>query len=296
MKKIIRLILLMAALETSLVAQPSMPFVTNLSPALKTISLPALVKLHYAEQGNPNGSPVIFLHGFTDSWHSYEKVMQELPENIHAYAITLRGHGNSEKPLDGYQISDFAGDVASFIRSQRLGKVVLVGHSLGGIIAQEFASRYPELLKGVVIIASSHKFSNNEGLNDFVSAVNALQDPIDPVFIDEFQKGTIFKPLDSNYYRILVNESAKVPAFVWKAVLAEVMRTDLTQSIARIQTPTAIFWGDKDYICSYADQLVMQNLISHSRLKIYEGVGHAIHWEEPQRFTRDLLEFIHHLK
>ena len=63
----------------------------------KNIELPTGVTLSYVEHGNTDGLPVIFLHGFTDSWHSYEFVLDKFPTKFHAIAISQRGHGNSTK-------------------------------------------------------------------------------------------------------------------------------------------------------------------------------------------------------
>ncbi|HKZ65974.1 MAG TPA: alpha/beta hydrolase, partial [Chitinophagaceae bacterium] len=82
---------------------------------LQMINLSTGVQLQYAEQGDANGDPVIFLHGYTDSWHSFEKLLAHLPLSVHAYVLSQRGHGNSAKPGEGYTPSDFAADVAAFM-------------------------------------------------------------------------------------------------------------------------------------------------------------------------------------
>src|SRR5262245_29880341 len=85
-------------------------------PVVKSITLPGRVRLEYAEQGNTDGVPVIFLHGITDSWHSFESVLTYLPSSIHAFAISQRGHGDSERPTQNYSPDDFAADIAAFIK------------------------------------------------------------------------------------------------------------------------------------------------------------------------------------
>ena len=62
------------------------------------VELPTGVTLQYVEQGDPTGVPVLLLHGVSDSWHSYEQVFPHLPEDIRAFALTLRGHGDSSRP------------------------------------------------------------------------------------------------------------------------------------------------------------------------------------------------------
>jgi pimeloyl-ACP methyl ester carboxylesterase len=62
---------------------------------MKSVELPNGVRLPYVEQGDPSGVPVLLLHGITDSWYSFEPVLPHLPESIHAFALTQRGHGDA---------------------------------------------------------------------------------------------------------------------------------------------------------------------------------------------------------
>ena len=79
------------------------------------LNLATGVTLEYVERGDPDGTPVIFLHGVTDSWRSFEHVLPHLPPSIRAIAITQRGHGDSSRPDAGYAYGDFAADVAALL-------------------------------------------------------------------------------------------------------------------------------------------------------------------------------------
>lgn len=89
-----------------------------------------------------------------------------------------------------------------------------------------------------------------------------------------------------------VAESLKVPARVWRAAFAGFIGDDFSQRLGEIQTPTLIAWGRHDAFCSEADQAAILALIRSARLLEYAGAGHAMHWEEPQRFARDLAHFV----
>src|SRR5262245_48124812 len=81
----------------------------------KFISLSTGVRLEYVEQGPSDGIPVVFLHGVTDSWHSFEGVLRHLPPTVHSFAISQRGHGDSSRPESGYLLSDLSDDLAAFM-------------------------------------------------------------------------------------------------------------------------------------------------------------------------------------
>lgn len=133
--------------------------------AQHSVELPNGVKLSCVEQGDPLGIPVLLVHGITDSWHSFERVLPHLPGSFHTFAVSLRGHGNSDRPATGYRPEDFAADLAAFMRALDLGPAVIAGHSMGGSIAQRFAIDHPERTRGLVLVGS---LTTWRGQPDFV--------------------------------------------------------------------------------------------------------------------------------
>ena len=89
-----------------------------------------------------------------------------------------------------------------------------------------------------------------------------------------------------------VAESLKVPARVWRDAFAGFIGDDFSQRLRQIDVPTLVVWGRQDAFCSAADQQEMLRLIRNARLVEYADAGHAMHWEEPQRFARDLSHFV----
>ena len=260
----------------------------------KSIRLSTGIDLSYVEHGYASGVPVILLHGYTDSWKSFEKVLPLLPSNIHAFAISQRGHGNSSKPGNGYDSKSIAGDLAAFIMQKKLGPVIVAGHSWGGVVAQQFALDHPTLVKSIIIVSSAAAFNDNPGIPEFVQEIKNIQDSVSYQFVTEFQKSTIIKPIDSIYFNELISESRKVPLHVWKSVANGIMQVDLVPGLHKIQVPVLIIWGDKDYICPKEDQEIFLKEIKNARLITYEGTGHALHWEQPERFAADLVAFVQH--
>jgi non-heme chloroperoxidase len=109
--------------------------------------------------------------------------------------------------------------------------------------------------------------------------------------MDEFQKSTLAKPIDSVFYRVLVDEGLKTPASVFQAALKGILQVDLVPQLKKVQCPALIVWGDKDMICLKNGQETMMNNLKDAKLVIYEGSGHSPHWEVPKRVAVDLLHF-----
>jgi pimeloyl-ACP methyl ester carboxylesterase len=262
----------------------------------KAISLPTGVTLNYVEQGKADGIPIILLHGFTDSWHSFEHVLDKFPKNLHVMAISQRGHGNSTKTVNTDHASYFASDVAAFIDEKNLGPCIIVGHSLGGIITQQFALDYPHLTLAIVLAGSEACFYDNEGIPEFVAEINKLNDPIDRTFAEQFQWSTISQPVDSAIMEEFINESMKVPAKVWRSVGDLLMTTNYSDQLKNIKVPTLILWGDQDATCRLAGQQQLKAGITDSKLIVHKGVGHALHWEDGARFASEIVVFVNALE
>jgi pimeloyl-ACP methyl ester carboxylesterase len=212
-----------------------------MAPIIKSIELPHRVKLPYVEQGDPSGLPMLLLHGFTDSWYSFEPVLPHLPESIHAFALTQRGHGDADHPAAGYRTRDFAADVMAFADALGLGPVIVAGHSMGSINAQRFAIDHPERVLGLALAGSFATCHGNPTLVDlWQSGVSQLTDPIDPSFVREFQESTLAQPVSPAFLDTVVQESLKVPARVWQAALKESWRTILRASWTRSRHPRSL--------------------------------------------------------
>src|SRR3712207_386086 len=130
----------------------------------RTSPLSTGVRLHYAERGDPTGEAIIFLHGYSDSWFSFSGVLPLLSPEYHAFALTERGHGDSDKPECCYTVDDFAADVDAFMDALGIQEATLVGGSGGGFIAQRVALDYPHRVSRLVLIGSGAALVNNEAV------------------------------------------------------------------------------------------------------------------------------------
>lgn len=111
-------------------------------------------------------------------------------------------------------------------------------------------------------------------------------------FALEFQKSTLAQPIPEGYLETVVRESMKLPARVWRAAFQNLMKANLFNELDKIIAPTLIIWGDQDTYFLREEQDALAARIADSKLVVYNGAGHALHWEEPQRFAADLLAFI----
>src|ERR687891_1662783 len=136
------------------------------------------VRLHYAERGDPTGEAIIFLHGYSDSWYSFSRALPLLSPEYHAFALTERGHGDSDKPECCYTLDDFAADVDAFMDAVGVEEATLVGSSGGGFMAQRVAVRYPHRVSRLVLMGTAAEGSGFRGVSELEEAVRTLEDPV----------------------------------------------------------------------------------------------------------------------
>jgi non-heme chloroperoxidase len=251
------------------------------------------VSLHYAEQGDQAGEAIVFLHGYSDSWFSFSRILPLLSPEYHAFALTERGHGESDKPECCYTVDDFAADVDAFMDAVGIGKATLVGHSGGSFMAQRVALSYPHRVGRFVLIGSATTLLNNEGVGDLGKEMLALEDPVPPEFVREFQESTIYYPVPEEFLETVVSESLKLPARVWRDYIEGVVLTvDHAARLDGIDVPTLILWGEQDALFPREEQERLAAAIPGATLKMYPETGHAVHWERPEWVVRDLEAFI----
>jgi non-heme chloroperoxidase len=263
-------------------------------PTSQLFKTKAGLTLNYVQQGDPKGPVIVLLHGAGDSWHSYDRVYPLIPRRYLVYGITLRGHGLSDHPETGFTTADFAGDIVDFLEQKNIRHATLVGHSLGSFVAQKVAELDSEPGSGhldrLVLIGSGPGISKKSpGTAPVLSAFSQLKDPIPYTFARDFQASTIYYPVPAANFEMWVAEAERVPASTWHGLAQGHGSPD---DLGKIKIPTLVLWGEKDSIFSRQDEDTLMKMLPNAKFSAYAETGHALHWERPERFARELLAFI----
>jgi pimeloyl-ACP methyl ester carboxylesterase len=244
------------------------------------------LELPYVEQGDPDGVPVVLLHGWLDSLRCFDRLTAVLPERIYALAFDQRGHGDAAKPAAGYGLGDFANDVGAFMDAVGLEAAVLAGASSGGYVAQRFAVDDPGRTLGLALLGSPRSLRGPRPR--FADVVATLEDPIDAAFVHELSEGMVACEVPEAVMATLCEENLKVPARVWRDAFEGLLAAEPPLETGRISAPTLIVWGARDALLPRADQEAMAAAIPGARLVVYPDVGHLPVIEEPERVAADL--------
>ena len=256
-------------------------------------------RLHVVETGNPGGRPLVFLHGFSQSWLAWQSLMHStLADDYRLVAMDLRGHGRSDKPDIGYAESAlWAEDVAAVLRELLLEQPVLIGWSYGTIVVLDYLGVYGEdSVGGIGIIGGITKLGSAE-------ALAALTPEMLDILPDCFASGTeesvrgltgllglcfVRPPSPEELYPML-GYNLTVPPSVRQALLSrEVDNDDLLRTIRK---PVLLVHGAEDAIVrpSVVDQHTAA--VAHAEVHVMAGAGHAPFWDDAPTFERHLRAF-----
>jgi pimeloyl-ACP methyl ester carboxylesterase len=236
-----------------------------------------------------DGPPVVLLHGLGDSWRSFEAMFPVLGARFRLLAPDQRGHGDSD-PAATYTIADFTADAIAFIQRAAAPPVYLIGHSLGGIVAQRIAASRPDLVCALVLISTAPTAAGHPGLREFLVDLTALGQVVPREAVESFQAGTVFRPIPPARFTALIEESVKLTSAAWRGATAGLLEEPATEHPA-IAVPTLALWGTRDGIFDAASQAALALAIPGLTAIAYDDVGHAPNWEVPDRAGEDIVAF-----
>lgn len=248
-------------------------------------------RLHYAEQGDRGGGPILFLHGWPDSWFSYSRVLALLPSRYRLLAVDQRGFGNSDRPDDGYTIDGFADDAAAFLDATGVESATVVGHSFGTFVARRLAIRHPSHVARLVLIGAGASASNPV-TREVQESLRELPDTVPAEFARAFQASTVHAPVPDDFFEQIVVESMKLPGRLWRAAFDGLLAHDGTAHLDRIVAPTLLLWGEHDAIFPREDQRQLAAAIAGATLTVYKDTGHCPNWERPELVAADIDGFV----
>jgi non-heme chloroperoxidase len=252
------------------------------------IRLPDRRLHHYVSVGS-SGPRIVFLHGFTDSWRSFELLFAPLSAKFHLFAFDQRGHGGSDA-ADSYAIADFAADAIAFIESLGNEPVHLVGHSLGTIVAQRIAEKRPDLLASLILISAATSTGGHAGLKEMSGELAGFAERVPRDYATGFQASTAHQPLAPEQLAIFVDETMKLSLATWRTTVDGLLGD--TALSTPIEVPTLSIWGVHDAIFDAEAQEALARKIPGLIASHYQDVGHAPHWEAPARAAKDIENFI----
>jgi pimeloyl-ACP methyl ester carboxylesterase len=263
----------------------------------QTVTLANGQQLAYVPLGDPKGTPVMLIHGYTDNARDWVPLIPYLSPHLRLLVVDIRGHGRSAKPECCYTRLDFAYDLKLLLDALHIERADIVGHSLGSIIAQTFAEFWPERTQRVVLISSTGGpragAPPKKPAYDYAAEIRKLRDPIDPdsPFMIEWWSSPT--PVDADFLRRQRADAAAIPLRVWLAVLDQgLIDVDLQRTLPKLAAPTLLIWGSKDPIIEEERRATLREALPRAQVKVFAGLGHNPFWEDPQGCAQVINAFL----
>ena len=265
-----------------------------------TISGGGGVDLRVDETGTADGQPILFIHGYSQSRLCWTRQLEsELAEEFRLVAIDNRGHGRSDKPEGAYADSAlWAEDVQSVIEGLGLDHPVLVGWSYGGLIISEYLEEYgDEHIAGINLVGAISKNGTEDALavigEDFTDRVPGfestdVQESVDA--LERFLRDCMHEDPSPEDLSLMLGYNVLVPPHVRTSLHSRTVTHD--DDLREVEVPVLVTHGEADGVVLPAAAEEHATLIETADRSMYPDVGHAPFWEAPERFNRELREFV----
>ena len=237
------------------------------------------------------GAEVVFLHGWMCNRSFWQRQCLELAgRNFRCLAVDFRGHGDSEAPSGGYSVEQLADDVGAVMATLEIGPAVIVGHSMGGMVAQHFCLKRPEQTAALVLVATIASDRENRLISKRIAA-DATRMGFARAFDRHFDAW--FAPGAPESVRGWVKRRMRSsPDDVGLELVSAYGRFDLTGRLEEIRRPTLVIGTRSDDSAPPGQSRRLAELIPGARLALIEDCGHFPMLEKPEELSRSLLPFL----
>lgn len=247
------------------------------------------IGIHVEERGQ-GGLPLVFLHYWGGSSRTWRHVVNALSPGHRTIALDQRGWGQSDAPASGYALADLAADAEGVIEALGLSCYILVGHSMGGKVAQLMASRRPSGLAGLVLVAPSPPPSVvlPVEVQRMMASAYASTESVG-MAIDHMLTA---RPLSAEDRAQVIEDSLRGSAAAKAEWPASTIREDISELVGAIEVPVLVIAGERDRVDPVeALRLQLLPLVPRASMRVIAGVGHLSPLEAPGEVAESIGDF-----
>lgn len=276
------------------------------SDASRFVENAAGLRVHYRDEGNPDGQPIVFVHGTNGSLHNWIPLVDRLGKDYRIITYTQPGHGlTGPHPRDDYAFSGMSEALDLVAGELGVERFVLAGHSMGGWVAWRYALANPDRIDALILIdASGAPLPAGEDAAAAPLAFKLAQNPAGRFFMQHVTPRPLVEKTALDF---VVDPAAMTEADIdryWELLRypgnrrAAALRMiadrepEYADRISEISAPTLLIWGAEDKQTPVGFAASFDARLPDAKVVIYDGVGHMPMDETPDRTARDIDAFL----
>ena len=250
------------------------------------------LRLSYTDEGR--GLPLLFVHGFPLARGAWQKQGDALRASCRVIVPDLRGFGDSEGKPGTTSMAEFAADLHGLLQQLNTGPVVFIGHSMGGYLTLAFARQFPQMLHGLMLVATKAGADTQQA----AAGRRATAEKVRAEGVKVVVEAMAAKMLATSNPDAAMAEQVRGlmapsrPEGVIAALLGMAERPDSSPLLAGISVPTLVVTGADDSIIPPAESEKLAAAIPGAQLSVIPRAGHLVAFEQPDAFNRALTEWL----
>lgn len=286
------------------------------SPASQFLEMANGARVHYRDEGKPDGSVVVLIHGITASLHAWEPWISEIGADYRVVTMDLPGHGlTGGTPDNDYSSAAQLNTVSAVVNHLGIDQFVLGGNSMGGGVTWRYALQYPEQVEAMILVDASglpawreeRRADQNGDEKEAPLAFKLLGQPwfrtiakyIDPYYLvvqgveSSYNNSPVInQALIDRYYELSLREGTRDATL---ARFGSRRNPDEIFDLSSLEQPTLVMWGREDSVIPVETADKFAQVLPNATVVIYDDVGHIPMEEIPERSAQDVLAFLSEL-
>jgi pimeloyl-ACP methyl ester carboxylesterase len=254
------------------------------------------VRIAFEERGA--GEPLLLIQGLGYGRWGWAPVADLLAERFRVILFDNRGIGASDCPPGPYTTEQMAGDAAAVLDAAEVERAHVLGTSLGGMVAQELALSSPQRIDKLVLVCTTPGGADAYPLPERTLRLMAGAAALAPEvalrrFVENALAATVVESRPELVEEILALRLANPqPLECWQAQSMAALSFAGAGRLGEVEAPTLLVHGTADNVVDHRNSDLIADRIPGAQLEIFEGAGHLLFWEEPERFARLVTEFL----
>ncbi len=253
------------------------------------------VTLHYSLRGKTDGDPLVFINSLGSDWRIWDKVADAFLATHRTLRYDKRGHGLSDETPAPYTIRDHSTDLLNLLNQLQINHAVLIGISVGGMIAQDLAAWQPDRVRGLVLCDTGAKIGTAQSWNDRIDAVqtNGMASIAESVLARWVTPS--FAQAQPAVYRGFLNMLLRTSPVGYAGTCAALRNCDLTSTTPTINKPTLVLCGAEDPSTPPELNRALAGLIGGAQFELIESAAHLPCIEQPAVMASKIESFLRRL-